>query len=346
MKETDMQDAQEIGAELHRLADTDPLAAVDATGLLERGRRGRRRRRVASITGLTAAVIVVGVGAALVPGIGSAHRESEVADTAAALFTPMPGVPQGEGALGKITQAEAERRCTIRYGVQPLAKFHPSVYRATMGLMSPLPGKKNMFGPGCVVPGDSKPTAAALAKVKADPTPRTADGQLLSCSVQLWHDLTKWRVVSTEQGVTDLGRVLRMLAVSPTGRSAASCDLPLSGQAILTGKSSTPSIRTAQDETLMSLSGVAVNEGSGQIGCKSNCTGWTYTNYGRVDPAITRIHFRAANGATHDLAVANGWYALWWSNGDPKSRRAATVTAYNASGQLLETVRIPEFSLR
>ncbi|WP_328329326.1 hypothetical protein OHA70_05775 [Kribbella sp. NBC_00382] len=341
-----MQNDPEIGAELDRLANGDPLAPVDVTGLLQRGRRGRRRRRIASASGLAAGVAVIAVGAALVPDIGAAQREPAAAGAGAALFTPMPGVPQGEAALGKITRAEAERRCTIRYGVQPLATFHPSVYRATMGLMSRVPGKKNMFGPGCVVPGDSKPTAAALAKVKADPAPRTADGQLLSCSVLLWHDLTKWRVVSTEQGATDLGRVLRMLAVSPTGRSAASCDLPLSGQAMPLMKSSTPSIRTAQNEPLMSLSGVGVYEGSGQIGCKSNCTGWTYTNFGRVDPAITRIHFKAVNGATHDLTVANGWYALWWANGDPKSRRAATVTAYNASGRPLKTVKIPEFKLK
>jgi hypothetical protein len=340
-----MQDAPEIGAELQRLANGDPLAPVDVTGLLERGRRGRRRRRIAAVSGLAAGVAVIAVGAALVPGIGSAHRESEVAGTAAALFTPVPGVPQGEAALGKITQAEAERRCTIRYGARPLDKFHPSVYRATMAIMSPLPGKKNSYGESCVVPGDSRPTAAALAKVKADPAPQTADGQLLNCSVQLWHDLTKWRVVSTEPGDTGNGRVLRMLAVSPTRSSAATCDLPLSGQAMPLLKSSTPSIRTAQDESLMSLSGVAVNEGSGQIGCKSNCTGWTYTNYGRVDPAITRIHFKTASGATHDLTVANGWYVLFWSNGDPKSRRAATLTAYNASGHLLKTVKIPNLKL-
>ncbi|MEV6410372.1 hypothetical protein [Kribbella sp. NPDC051718] len=336
----------EIGAELHRLVSRDPLAPVDAAGLLERGRRGRRRRRVASVAGVTAAVVAIGVGAALVPGIGSAHREPEVAETAAPLFTPMPGVPQGEAALGKITQAEAERRCTIRYGARTWDKFHPSVYRATMNLMSPLPGKPNSYGPVCIVSGDSKPTAAALAKVKQNPVPRTADDQLLSCSVQLWHDLTKWRLVATEQGDWGNGQLLRILAISPTGRSAASCDLLLSGQAVPLPRSSMPSIRTAQDESLMSLSGVAVNEGSGQIGCKSNCTGWTYTNYGRVDPAITRIHIKAANGATHDVTATNGWYVLWWSNGDPKSRRAATVTAYNASGQLLKTVTIPEFSIR
>jgi hypothetical protein len=337
-----MQDAQEIGAELHRLADTDPMTRIDATGLLERGRRGRRRRRVASISGLAAGVIAIGAGVALVPGIGSAHREPEVAGTAAALFTPLPGVPQGEAALGKITQAEAERRCTIRYGAKPLAKFHPSVYRATMGLMSPLPGKKNMFGPGCTVPGDSRPTAAALAKVKADPVPQTADGQLLNCSVQMWHDLTKWRVTDTEQAETGNGQVLRMLAVSPSGRSAASCDLPMTAFA---AKASRPSILTAENETVMPLSGVAVYMGSGEIGCKSNCRGWTYENYGRVDPAITRIHLKAANGATHDLTVTNGWYALYWSNGDLKSRRAATLTAYNASGQPLKTVKIPEVKI-
>lgn len=337
-----MQDDPEIGAELQRLADGDPLAPVDVTGLLERGRRGRRRRRIASATGVAVAVVAIGVGAAVVPGIGSAHREPEVAGSAAALFTPVPGVPQGEAALGKITQAEAERRCTIRYGAQPLAKFHVSVYRATMGLMSPLPGKKNMFGPGCTVPGDSKPTAAALAKAKADPMPQTADGQLLNCSVQLWHDLTKWRVAATEQYETSSGgRVLRLLAVSPTGRSAANCDLPLSGKTDFLAKSSRPSILTAQDEGLMPLSGVATYMGSGELGCKSNCKGWTYENYGRVDPAITRIHFKTTNGATHDIPVTNGWYTLSWSNGDPKSRRAAALTAYNAAGQVIRTAKIP-----
>jgi hypothetical protein len=332
----------EIGAELDRLAGRDPLGPVDPIGLLERGRRGRRRRRIVSVTGLAAGAAAIALGAALVPGIGSAHREPEVAGTGQALFTPMPGVRQGEAALGKITPAEAERRCAVRYGKRPLAKFHPGVYRATMGIMSPLPGKGNTFSPECVVPGDSRPTAAAVAKAKADPMPRTADGQLLNCSVQLWHDLTKWRVVATEriEGARN-GRELRMLAVSPTGRSAVSCDLPLADETAFLAKSSRPSIRTVQDERPMALSRVGADFGGGEGGCKSiPCRGWTYYNYGRVDPAITRIHLKAANGATHDVTVANGWFVLYWSNGDLKGRNAATLTAYNAAGQVIGTARV------
>jgi hypothetical protein len=148
--------------------------------------------------------------------------------------------------------------------------------------------------------------------------------------------------VATEQfDTSSAGRVLRVLAVSPTGRSAANCDLPLSGKTDFLAKSSRPSILTAQDERLLNLTSVATYMGSGEIGCKSNCKGWTYDSYGRVDPAITRIHFKTTNGATHDVPVTNGWYTLYWSNGDPKSRRAAVLTAYNAAGRVIKSAKIP-----
>jgi hypothetical protein len=314
-----MQNDLEIGAELQRLASDDPLNPVDVTGLLERGRRGRRRRRIGSVTGLAAGVAVIGVGAALVPGIVRAHREPEVAATAQALFTPMPGVPQGEAALGNLSQKEAERRCTVRYGVRPLAKFDPRVYRATMGIMSPLSKKNDLFGPGCIVPGDSKPTAEASALAKADPVPQTADGQLRNCSVQFWHDLTKWRVVTTERVEGALGnKVLRLLAVSPTGRSAVSCGLPLSAESAYLAKVSRPSILTAQTERLVPLSDVGA------------------TNYGRVDLAIARIQVKSPTGATHDVTVTNGWFSLYAPTDD---LRNATLTAYDASGQVIKTVK-------
>ncbi|MEU0091348.1 hypothetical protein [Kribbella sp. NPDC006257] len=66
-----MKDLQELGAELHRLADDDPLGPVDAEALLQRGKRGRRRRRVAAIGGVTAGVAVIATAATYLPHLST-----------------------------------------------------------------------------------------------------------------------------------------------------------------------------------------------------------------------------------------------------------------------------------
>ncbi|WBQ06410.1 hypothetical protein [Kribbella sp. CA-293567] len=336
-----MQDDQEIGAELHRLAAADPLTTIDAAGLLERGRRGRRRRRVLSVTGVTAGVAAIALGAGLLPGagLGATGRKPEVASStsAEALFTPLPGVPRGEGALGKVTEKEALRRCAIRYGVQRLAKFHPEVYRSTMtisGVFSGPPGARKMT-PGCLVPGDSRPSAAAIAKVKADPLPRSTDGQLLACSVQLWHDLTKWRVVAT---ASIDSTAVKLLIVSPSGRSAADCELSTSRSRVF-GSGSSAKIFTTEHPNANSLGNI-VSFGSGTRCPSAPCAGWVAVNAGRIDPKMTRVLITAVNGRTHELTITNGWFSILWANGDLQARMDARVTGFDAAGNIVKTVKV------
>ncbi|NEA34087.1 hypothetical protein [Streptomyces sp. SID13031] len=332
-----MRNDPELGAELERLVSSDPLLQIDAIGLLERGRRGRRRRRVASISGLAAGVAAIAVGAALVPDIGAGHREPAATSTATAeaLFTPMPGVPQGEAALGLLSQKEAARRCAVRYSTIRLrdGDFPAWSAHASIGIPIPVPGGNPDQRPGCIIPGDSKPTAKAVALAAKDPVPQTADGQLRNCSVQFWHDLTKWRVVTTDR----VNTTLNLLAVSPTGRSAVNCTLRVSGGEDFWGKSLRLSIRTAQEEELLPLASVGAR-GSSMFCPPNTCTSFTYNNFGRVDPAIARIQVKAQDGATHDIAVANGWFSIAWRHGLPDEQKKATLTAYDATGQLLETV--------
>ncbi|TDU90325.1 hypothetical protein EV138_3911 [Kribbella voronezhensis] len=76
-----MKDLQELGAELHRLADDDPLDPIDSAALLERGRRGRKRRRAASIGGVVAGVAVIAAAAAYLPDLGTTSGRPGVAGT-------------------------------------------------------------------------------------------------------------------------------------------------------------------------------------------------------------------------------------------------------------------------
>jgi hypothetical protein len=342
VKEKDMQDDQEVGAELHRLADTDPLNSIDAVALLERGRRGRRRRRALSVSGVTAGVAAVALGTGLLPGagFGAINRKPDAAatQTSEALFNPLPGVPRGEAALGKVSEKEALLRCELRYGKQELGKFHPDVYRATMTIAGPFKGPdgKVKFGAECLVPGDSRPSDKAVAMARANPMPSSAEGKLLACSVQLWHDLTKWRVVSTES--IDKTRI-RVLAVSPTGQSAASCELTPAAKAGAFEKGSSAKIFTAKYPQLNSLGNIA-STGSGSTCRTEPCVGWVYLNAGRIDPTITRVLITAANGRTHELKITNGWFSILWANGDPKARLDARVTGYDAAGNIVKTVKV------
>ncbi|HZX06481.1 hypothetical protein, partial [Kribbella sp.] len=61
----------DIGAELRRLANTDPLGPIDGHDLLERGKRSRRRRRLLSAGGGIAGVAAVAVAASLLPHPGT-----------------------------------------------------------------------------------------------------------------------------------------------------------------------------------------------------------------------------------------------------------------------------------
>jgi hypothetical protein len=65
------------------------------------------------------------------------------------------------------------------------------------------------------------------------------------------------------------------------------------------------------------------------------CAGWVYPVGGRVDPKITRIRITAVNGKHHEVMVKNGWFALYWGDGDSKGVPGATVTAYDRNGAVV-----------
>jgi hypothetical protein len=340
VKETEMYDDQEIGAELRRLAAADPLDPISSTSLLERGRRSRRRRKVFSIGGVVAAVAAVAVSAAVLPGLRSEHVKDhgQVATTPTptktrvnpGLFTPLPGVPSGDAALGQLTKKEADRRCVLRDGQG--GNMRNLSYRAGSTVL--YVDAQGMPGTGrrCTVPGDSRPTTAVIAKAKADPMPADAAGQLRNCSVLLWHDLTTWKVVTSD---TAKGAGISLIALSPSGRYAVRCQLaPTFNAAVSLG--SGPGI-TAATDVRDNLDHFA-SAGS-QVCPGTPCLGWHYLDGGRVSSDIARIRIQAKwGGQHHDLTVTDGWYALSWINGDPQGRMDATITAYDKNGKLFKRV--------
>lgn len=341
-----MYDDQEIGAELRRLAAADPLDPISSASLLERGRRGRRRRKVFSTGGVVAAVAAVAVSAAVLPGLGSGHVKDhgQVATTPtpttpttpttaranSGLFTPLPGVPSGDAGLGQLTKKEADRRCVLRYGRG--GNMKNTSYRAgSLVLYVNAQGIPDTFRT-CRVPGDSRPTAAAIAKAKGDPMPAGAAGQLRNCSVQFWHDLTNWKVVTSD---TAKGAGISLIALSPSGRYAVRCQLEPTFRA--TGTGTGTGITTVATDFLYNLDYVAF--AGGRVCPGTPCLGWHYLEGGRVSSDVARIRIQAKwSGQHHDLTVTDGWYALSWINGDPKGRMDATITAYDKNGKLLKSV--------
>ncbi|WP_328990228.1 hypothetical protein OG394_28715 [Kribbella sp. NBC_01245] len=334
-----MYDDKELGAELQRLAGEDPLAPIDSQQLLTRGRRGRQRRRVLGSAGLAATVAVAVVGASLVPDIGQAGRDGDpiagnsATPSAGPDFTPVPGVPRGDAAI-EMTKKEAERRCGIRTGVtRELANYAPpfkvgeTVGNAVAG--DPAPGPYE-----CTVPGDSRPSAAVIAKAVNDPTPADKAGQLRNCSVLFWHDMSDWNVVTTE---TLKGQGTVLVALSPSGRHVALCELgpkfdPKNGWPVGSGPAIFRTSLYARNK--LQYFGEAGHRGDAG-GCTANCVGWVYKDSGRVTSNIVRIRLTAPNGRTHDIKVVDGWYALSWANGDPQARNGGTVKAYDKNGNVV-----------
>lgn len=335
-----MYDDKELGAELHRLAGEDPLEPIDSQQLLTRGQRGRRRRRGLLSAGLAATVAAGLVGASLLPDIGQAGRDGDpiAGDTATPKavpdFTPVPGVPRGDAAI-EMTQKEAERRCGIRTGVtRKLANYMPPfkvgepVGNAVAGDPAPGPHK-------CIVPGDSRPSAALIAKAVKDPMPADKAGQLRNCSILFWHDMSDWKVVATE---TLKGNRTILIALSPSGRYVAMCELepkfdPNYGPPMV--GSGTMSYRTSLVARNNLVHFAQAGSRGDPMGCTANCVGWVYRDSGRVASNIVRISLTAPNGRTHDIKVVDGWYVLSWANGDPQSRNGGTVKAYDKNGNVV-----------
>ncbi|MDX6241494.1 MAG: hypothetical protein QOG10_6318 [Kribbellaceae bacterium] len=338
-----MYDDQEIGAQLHRLAANDPNRPISGLEMLQRGRKRRLRRRIATGASVAVAASVAAVVAAgLLQGLGSDAGVSGEAPVAGAvsvparedMFQPLPGVAHGDAALGYLGWPEAIRRCELRY---PGAKYpaggdsrHSRAYRAGFGL-------PNVDATGrtptiCSVPGDSKPSAAAIKLATSDPVPNSQTGMLHNCSVMFWHDFTDWKVVASER-IDGVGA--SVLAQSPSGKYVVNCQLD--AKALDPAKlGSGPEIIAVKDKQQLvpaELTGMTGFQTCGDPTRK--CAGWVYPGGGRVDPRITRIRITAVNGKQHEVTVKNGWFALYWGDGDSKGVPGATVTAYDRNGAVV-----------
>lgn len=338
-----MEDVREVSAELHRLADDEPLDTFDTTRVLERGRRGRRRRRLLGAGGAAAGVAAVALAVGLVPNLLATNNQPAVAGSGS--FEPVPGVPRGEEAADqRIDRAEAERRCALQ-NPQEKRRLEPQTYYRVGGtaLYQIVSGQKYAQ---CTVPGGDRPTAALIAAAAADPFPRSTAGQLRNCSVQSWIDLTNWRVVASDRSES-LGRS-ELLAVSPSGRKLVECGI--SGSSTTSPKSpvstafftldrlgsSDPILAPAADGKPAALFAA----GGGSVGAcakDGSCSAYNWVGWGRV-PDATEVRLSIGNGPVTTYPVKDGWFAFAWTadnkydiKGHPKGG------AYDGNGKLIRS---------
>ncbi|MFF1822236.1 hypothetical protein ACFVWG_33330 [Kribbella sp. NPDC058245] len=334
-----MDDERVVGAELERLAGTDPLDPIDPQAMLTRGRRSRRTRRLVAGGGGVAAVAAIAVGASLLPGSATSSPEPNVATSSkkavvSSDFSPVPGVPRGEAAIGaELSLKEANRRCKLRNptvpgSIQPAPNWHVGI----TVMYQPAKGQRMA---NCTIPGGDKPSAALVEATRRDPVPTTAAAQLRNCSVYFWIDMTKWRVRTAD---VEPGRAAELVAQSPSGKSTVTCGLLVTKYdgAQLDSSSrvfrSAVSGRNTFEEDFQSIPG-------GQEGCvRDKCKGWLYTATGRIPSHVARIRIEPAGGAKHDITLVDGWFALAWLSSDPQGRPDAKVTAYDKAGKVLHVL--------
>ncbi|MEI8412853.1 MULTISPECIES: hypothetical protein [unclassified Kribbella] len=344
-----MDDVREVGEELRRLADAEQLDPFDTATLLQRGRRGRRRRKLLAVGGTAVSVAAVAVAAAVLPNLDTAGDGSRVAgggqDAGAnSSFGPVPGVPRGEESAGqKLTEEEATRRCALRYPqyTRPLGRGM-FVSGRTVEYETEV-GQKFQE---CTIPGGDKPSAELIAAARRDPMPTSTAGQLRNCSVQLWVDLTNWRVTASDQVK---GFATSLVAVSPSGRKAVSCLLdPSADGAMMSYRSNSMfltlnALDDALDPVVPGGSGYAeLRAGSsGSAHCPGTpCKGWYALEYGRVAANITKVRIQLTGyPQVHDVTVTDGWYAIAWLNRSFKgSDPHYTITGYDKTGKAVKVI--------
>jgi hypothetical protein len=347
MKENEMDDVRDLGAQLHRLAATDPLDPIDATALLERSRRSKRRRKLLSIGGVTAGVAAVALAASLLPNLGTANdpgvadsvmpKSDATTEAAGDSFTAVPGVPRGEAGLaGPLPMAETIRRCALRY---PHNK-RPLKYKGQWPVGQTLTyvlqrGDRPMM---CTIPGGDKPSDQLVAAARRDPMPSSPAAQLRNCSVLFWSDLTNWRVVASE---TAPGVGAALMAVSPSGRKVLDCQLAPKIGDDATPFGSGPGIYPATNyyDTAKIEPWIG-----GHLGCPTYgvpCKGFAYMGEGRVSPKVTRMRIEPTNGTPrHDVTVRDGWYAVAWFAEGNFTEWGAKITAYDKAGKVLNTITL------
>jgi hypothetical protein len=351
VKENEMEDVREVGAELHRLAESEPLDPFDTGALLARGRRGRRRRKILTLSGAVAGVAVIALAATLLPNLGAAGKQPEVAKDQAqeSLFEPVPGVPGGEASVGKpMTMAEAERRCAQRFAdeTRSLQKPHEGPRSGQRMSYQVVIGDRMRM---CTVPGGDKPSAALLAEVAKDPVPTTAAGQLRNCSAQTWVDVTGWRVMASARS-SRLETAL-LVAVSPSGRTAISCEInegSLDGGTVSQGTQLmvlndlrydnnviTPATATkpAEQWSLLNIGG---------IGCAGTPCRKLYATHGwgRINGDATRVRLQMDAKTKTDVPVTDGWFAYNWVT-PPTAAGISdlSIVAYDEGGKVVKVLQ-------
>lgn len=329
----------DLAGALRGLDPRDPLPPIDSATLITRGHRGIRRRRILAGTGSAALVAAIAVSASLLPNLNSARTppvatSPSATATSAAVRTPspylaaMPGVRYGDAALGTLTNAEATRRCKVKYPTAPGALTNMLHFRAGQNAGYAVPQPHS-----CLTPGDSRPTAAGRSWLAAHPLPGDDAGLLLNCSLELWHDIRSWRIVAKD---TASGLLTSFVAVSPSGRFAALCHASVLGNEGGSGYEIALSNPTSDDIGLtpFELLRYVGTYGSACYVYGPRCTGYLTYESNRTDREVTRLLF-TSTGASHEIAVTDGWYALAWDNPAAKRAPGSHLTAFDKDGKVL-----------
>lgn len=348
--------AEEIG----RLQLADPMPDPDPAALTARGRRGLRRRRTAGAAGAVGLVAAAVVAVNLTAGgmsngtppvlsspsvapvtidpeappsmpLPSVPKRTPVHLAADEVLTPMPDVPAGDAALEQVSAAEAKRRCNLRdQDGRRMANMIPEAFRGgrevSYGGSDPT-GSSNQDPTQCLIPGDSMPTAAALAAVAMDPVPVDTGEKLRNCSVLLWHDVRDWRIVASDEAPGRAAASLQLL--SPSGRQMADCKLTPRKPKRSLGMGIWATALRGADQLKFVL---------GAGGCRTydhnmDCREVLYQENSRVRADAARIEVTGQNGDTHVIRPWQGWYAVAWTPADNKP--FASIKVYDAAGKVL-----------
>ena len=261
---------------------------------------------------------------------------------------PLAGVPAGDAALEQISWTEVKRRCALRGAdAEDLEQIYPPVFRAGLVVTYPLGDPRSEpvgAATGCLIPGDSKPTAAGRAAYQANPIPTDRASQLGNCSVVLWHDVRNWHVLAAAQ---EPGIEARLVLRSPNGRRIAWCRLtsrsfgPWSEAEMLRDMNIYPKPTRppgpAPDSHEFSYAGSCEQLASTRV--MPPCTGWLVAAFGRIRTDAVRAVLTSRTGARHEVTVTDGWYAVSWLDPfprpDPIDRPDLGVTLYNAAGEVI-----------
>lgn len=350
----------QLAEEIGRLQLTDPMPDPDPAALTARGRRGLRRRRAFGATAaaamVTASVVAVNLTTGGLsngtPAVGTSPsvmpvtidpdappsmplpavpKRTPVHLAADEVLTPMPDVPADDAALELVSAAEAKRRCNLRdQDGRKMANVIPQALRGGNEVSywgSDPTGSSNQDPTQCLIPGDSKPTAAALAALAKDPVPVDTDEKLRNCSVLLWHDVRDWRIVASDEAPGRAAASLKLL--SPSGRHMASCKLTPRKPKRSPGMGIWPTALRGADQLKHVL---------GAGGCRTfdhnlDCREVLYQETGRVRADADRIEVTSQSGDTHQVQLWQGWYAVAWAPADNKP--LGTLKVYDAAGKVL-----------